>query len=203
MNGKEIVRAGYNRIASHYLSTRSADGDDVRLLDDLIGRLSVGARVLDAGCGGGVPVTRLLSQHFEVTGVDFAEEQIALARALVPGARFLCQDMTTLALADESLDAVCSYYAIIHIPREEHRPLLRNFQRMLKPGGLALLCLGQSAIDEDLDDFYGAPMYWSHFDAATNLHLMDECGFGLVWAKTVADASAEGAAHLFVLAQKR
>lgn len=40
------------------------------------------------------------------------------------------------------LDVICSYYAIIHIPRQEHRPLLVNFHRMLKPGGFGLLCLG-------------------------------------------------------------
>jgi len=69
MDGKKIVRAGYNKIAPDYLATRSADTQDVQLLHDLVRRLPPGAMVLDAGCGAGVPVTKLLSQSFQVTGV--------------------------------------------------------------------------------------------------------------------------------------
>jgi 2-polyprenyl-3-methyl-5-hydroxy-6-metoxy-1,4-benzoquinol methylase len=95
-NGKRIVQAGYDDIAAQYLATRSEDSADVQLLGELIQRLDRGAHVLDAGCGSGVPVTRILSRTFQVTGVDFSEEQITLARQLVPEAQFVCQDMTEL-----------------------------------------------------------------------------------------------------------
>src|SRR5574341_1578834 len=116
MDAKSIVKSGYNAIAPKYLATRGEASEDVQLLQELIRRLPKGASVLDAGCGAGVPVTKLLSQSFEVTGVDFAESQIQLARQLVPGARFVCQDITQLAFPENSFDAICSYYAIIHIP---------------------------------------------------------------------------------------
>ena len=203
MDGKAIVKTGYNAIAARYLAERAADSPDVQLLDELSRRLPDGARVLDAGCGAGVPVTRLLSQHFDVTGVDFSEAQIELARRLVPQARFLCADLTELALPDGSFDAICSYYAIIHIPREMHRALLRNFQRMLKPSGLALLCLGAGDLPDDVEeDYFGARMYWSHYDGATYLHMLTECSFDLIWSRTVEDFGSPGAGHLFVLAQK-
>jgi len=203
MNEKGIVRAGYDAIAAEYLAARSRDSDDVRLLPELIDRLPEGARVLDAGCGAGVPVTRLLSQSFDVVGVDFAEAQVGLARQLVPRARFICQDMTTLSFPDCVFDAICSYYAIIHIPRDEHQGLLLNFHRMLKPSGLALLCLGAGDLPTDIDDDYlGARMFWSHYDADTNVELLKECGFGVIWSKVVADQSSPGSSHLFVLAQR-
>ena len=198
---KAMVKAGYNAIVAKYLASRSTDSEDIQLLDELVQRLPRGATVLDAGCGAGVPVTRTLSQFFAVTGVDFAEEQIRLARSLVPQAQFLCQDLTEFALPGESFDAVCSYYAIIHIPREEHEPLLRNFYRMLKPGGLALLCLGAEDLAVDLDDYMGVPMFWSHYTTEANLDLVRRCGFELVWWRLVAE-STPGPRHLFVLAQK-
>jgi SAM-dependent methyltransferase len=204
LDGKKIVRAGYNRIAADYLAARTQDSEDVQLLQDLMPRLPEGATVLDAGCGAGVPVTKLLSQSFQVIGVDFAEAQIERARALVPQARFLCQDITQLDFPNESFDAICCYYAIIHIPRQEHRTLVTNFCRMLKPDGLALLCMGASDLDNDVDESYlGTRMYWSHYDAKTNLALLEQCGFAMVWSRIVADASYPAAAHLFVLAQKR
>jgi SAM-dependent methyltransferase len=203
MDEKRTVRAGYNAIAAKYLATRTEDSEDVQLLQELVRRLPKGAEVLDAGCGAGVPVARYLSQFFDVTGVDFAEEQIRLARQLVPGAHFLCQDVTELTLADSRFDAICSYYAIIHIPRQEHRALVLNFHRMLKPCGFVLLCLGADDLEKDIEeDYLGARMYWSHYDAETNLNMVKECGFDVIWSRVVADATSPGGAHLFVLAQK-
>ena len=203
MDDKTTVKAGYNTLAAKYLTTRTEDSEDVQLLQEFVHRLPKGAEILDAGCGAGVPVARYLSQFFDVTGVDFAEEQIRLARQLVPQAHFLCQDITQLTLAENSFDAICSYYAIIHIPRREHQALVLNFHRMLKPSGLVLLCLGADDLEKDIEeDYLGARMYWSHYDAETNLNMVKECGFDIIWSKVVADDTSPGSAHLFVLAQK-
>lgn len=203
MDFKNLVKAGYDKIANEYLSVRTRDAEDIRLLEDLIARLPTGAKVLDAGCGAGVPVTQKLSEQFNVTGVDFSEAQIELARKNVSKANFVCQDMTKLDFPENTFDAICSYYAIIHIPREEHQPLLANFHRMLRPGGFALLCLGaENLLDDIEEDFLGTRMYWSHFDSETYLRMLNEAGYSIVWSKRVADATCEGAGHLFVLARK-
>jgi ubiquinone/menaquinone biosynthesis C-methylase UbiE len=203
MNNKEIVKTGYNAIADTYLKIRATDSEDIRLLEELVQRLPKGARVLDAGCGAGVPVALILSRYFSVVGVDFAEGQIQLARKMVPRAEFVCQDITSLDFPDSTFDAICSYYAIIHIPREEHEGILRSFYRLLKPSGLALLCLGAEDLNDDIvEDYLGARMYWSHYDAKTNLGLIKDCGFKLIWSKIVADATSPGPGHLFVLARK-
>jgi SAM-dependent methyltransferase len=202
MGEKDIVQSGYDRIADVYLAARREDAEDVRLVHDLIRRLPQGAEILDAGCGAGVPIARLLRETFQVTGVDFSQAQIDRARRLVPGARFVCRDITELDFPDAAFDAVVSYYAIIHIPREEHLGLLLNFHRMLKPGGLALLCMGAEDLPADEDDFFGAAMYWSHYDAETNLRLVRECSFAILWARRVSDSVAPDGGHLFILAQK-
>ena len=204
MNHKEIVKAGYNTIPDAYLAMRGTDSEDVQLLDELIRRLPRDARVLDAGCGAGVPVAQLLCQHFQVVGVDFAEAQIQLARQLVPEAEFVCQDITDLSFASATFDAICSYYAIIHIPREAHEAIFQQFFRLLKPSGLALLCLGADDLEDDIvDDYLGVRMYWSHFDVDTNLKLIASSGFELIWSRIVADATSPGSGHLFVLIQKK
>jgi SAM-dependent methyltransferase len=204
MNYKDLVKAGYNRMADDYLAARTRSPEQTRLLDDLAGRLPENASILDAGCGAGVPVTEILRARFDVTGVDFSEAQIELARKKVPNARFICKDMTRLDFPDGTFDAICSFYAIIHVPREEHWPLFVNFHRMLKPGGHALLCLGaENLIDDIEDDFFGERMYWSHFDADTYHQMLKETGFLILWSKIMADETCEGSAHLFVLAQKK
>lgn len=203
MDFKKTVKDGYNAIAEHYLAERRRDSADVRLLGELMERLPGNAQVLDAGCGAGVPVGRMLSERFDVTGVDFSEAQIELARQHVPNAKFICQDMTRLNFEAERFDGITSFYAIIHIPREEHRTRLINFYRMLKPGGVALLCLGAEHLIDDVDENYlGTRMYWSHFDSETYISILKDSGFQIIWSMIVTDESCEGAGHLFVLAQK-
>ena len=203
MDFKKTVKDGYNAIANRYLAERTRDSADVRLLSEFMDRLPAGAQVLDAGCGAGVPVSQLLSERFQVTGVDFSEAQIELARNHVPNARFLCEDMTKLDFPDNTFDGIASYYAIIHVPREEHQALLANFYRMLKPNGIGLLCLGAEHLVDDIDeDYLGTRMYWSHYDTETYLKLLEKCGFSVIWSKHVSDETCEGAGHLFVLVQK-
>lgn len=202
---QELVRDAYEKIADEYLSTRSENPEGAALLQEFMSRLSPGASVLDAGCGSGVPIARILGKSFNVTGVDFSEEQIKRARKLVPEATFLCQDMTELTFPEGSFDGICSYYAIIHVPREHHAELLRSFHKLLRPGGFALLCMGAGDLPGNVnEDWLGAPMYWSHYGAETNLAMIQECGFAVLSSELATDNFTEPPAqHLFVLAEKR
>ena len=75
---KRIVADGYDAIADPYLEWAAqieADPRD-RMLVEFSARLEPGARVLDIGCGAGVPATRSLAAKFVVTGLDISGEQI-------------------------------------------------------------------------------------------------------------------------------
>ncbi len=206
MNPKTTVRDGYERVAEAYLADRRQVAPDVAALSQLTARLAPGALVLDAGCGAGLPIAAQLAEAYRVVGVDFSARQLRLAARHVPAALLACQDLTRLGLAAGAFDAICSYYAIIHIPRAEHAGILADFHRLLRPGGLAFLCLGAEELDDDYDDnYFGARMYWSHFDAPTNLALLRRAGFDVLWSQVIADSLGGEAAtggHLFVLAQK-
>jgi hypothetical protein len=52
------------------------------------------------------------------------------------------------------------------------------------------------------EDYFGAPMVWSHFDAATNIGLVEAAGFTIVWARRITDAEWPTSGHLFVLARR-
>ena len=159
--------------------------------------------VLDAGCGAGNPITQLLSQNHRVIGVDFAFEQLILAHNLIPQAMFACQDIALLGSREGSFDAICSYYAVIHIPRRLHSGIFSQFFNLLKPSGLIFLCLGASDLPEDnVENYFGSPMYWSHFDAETNIQMLRTTGFKILNSEIVEDASFTGSGHLFILAHK-
>jgi SAM-dependent methyltransferase len=197
------VKAGYNKIASEYGAARKHDSEDVQLLHELVERLPRNATMLDAGCGSGYPVTQFLAKCFQVKGIDFAWKQIQMAKDRVLGAEFICADIANLPLRRNTFDAICSYYAIIHIPRDEHQKVLENFLNTLRPGGLALLCMGAGDLPKDNSRYHSAPMFWSHFDGVTNLEMIEDTGFHILWSKTIVDSTNPPSVHLFVLAQKR
>ena len=203
MDPKQRVREAYNQIATEYLAARMASHHDVQLLEELVEGLPHGARVLDAGCGAGIPVTRFLSQHFSVLGVDISDEQIRLARTAVPSATFIRKDLVKLGLDDASFDSIVCFYAIFHIPFTEHGEVLTNFFRLLRPGGVLLICLANSSSElEGEEEFFGESMYYSAPAVADSVALLAEAGFDLVWQRDVVDPLDENSSQLFVLAQK-
>lgn len=199
---REVVRDGYDQIASSYLEERPHTGRDVTLLMESLNELPIPSRVLDAGCGAGSPVTsRLLATGHDVVGLDISLVQLALARAIVTRAGLVQADLSELPFGSNSFDALVSFYAIIHVRRQEHEQAFREFRRVLRPNGRALLCLGWGDLpaDHDPDSWLGVPMFWSHFDGETNLKMLSEAGLTPTWSGRVDDPMGH-AAHQFVLA---
>lgn len=203
---RQIVARGYDRIAERYAAWagESWAGGRARFGALLLERLPPGAAVLDLGCGTGVPVARELAKRLTVTGVDISARSIALARRNVPGAAFLHADMATIDFPAGSFDAVVAFYSIIHLPREELPALLRAIAGWLRPGGLFVAALGANESDDWLEpDWLGAPMYWSHFDGATTLRLIEAAGLRPLLAEEIAeDEDGASATFLWVMAEK-
>jgi SAM-dependent methyltransferase len=185
-NPKALVRHGWNRASLQYRPEgRTSDifghtlEDHEEWLQPLFQSLEPGSDVLDLGCGCGIPDSRLLSERFRVTGVDISDVQLERARRLVPAARFLRADMTSVRFPPESFAAVVCLYSLIHVPLDEQLPLLGRMYRWLLPGGLALVTTGQEAYTGVEDDWLGsnAKMYWSHADASTYTRWFAEAGF--------------------------
>ena len=202
MDPSRIVRSGYDAIADPYLKARLRGADQLPLLGDFMRAIPKGATVLDAGCGAGLPIAAHLASSFRVLGVDFSMAQLRLARELVPTAHFICQDLSVLGLTSDSVDGICCFYSIIHIPRVHHPHVLRDLYRILRPNGAALLCLGAEDLPEEVGEYQGAPMFWSHFDANTYLELLSNLGYVIIRADLIPDPIDATGSHLFVLARK-
>ena len=206
LDPKQVVEQGYDHIAERYLAWAESDASGMRerYANVLLQELPPSARVLELGCGAGIPITRTLAQRFEVTGIDISARQIALARQHVPQAHFIRADMTELDLLPESYDGVAAFYALIHIPREQQPQLLRDITSWLTPGGLLVVTMGARASRGDIEeDWLGAPMYWSSFDSQTNLRLVREAGLEIVQArKETVEEHGEQATFLWIVARK-
>jgi SAM-dependent methyltransferase len=201
------VARSYDRLAAQY--AQWADRVTPPLRQDyaevLSARLPAAARVLELGCGPGVPVARMLSRRFAVVGVDLSWEMVRLARLNAPGAVFLQADMPTVALRPASFAGVVTFYSLIHVPRVHHARLLVRVGRWLRPGGVLVASLGwhDKAVVSDPDWLGGGPMHWSFFDAQTNLRLLGEAGLRVEEAKVVPQLEDEvQVSFLWVVAHK-
>jgi len=179
INYKNLVQQGYDHCASAYDAARQREANPE--LELVSSRLLDGAQVLDIGCGAGIPIASKLTQRFLVTGIDISGEQIRLARQHVPSGTFIQADIMTVDFSDATFDAVVSFYAIFHVPREEHAELFKRIRRWLKPGGFLLVTV--AAQDEDPyteDDFFGVTMYWSNYGLKYYCDLLKALGYQLL-----------------------
>lgn len=202
---QELVAHSYDAIAERYAAWTgdALAGARQRYVEMVQRDIPPGAPVLDLGCGTGVPVARALATRYRVTGVDGSARSIELARQNVPDATFLQADMTQVEFPSASFAAVISSYAIIHVPRVEHAALLQRLAGWLQPGGLLIATMGALESEGMEEDWLGAPMYWSHFDAGTNQQLVTNAGFELVEAALdTADEDGQPITHLWIVGRK-
>ena len=202
---RRIVARGYDQIALRYAAWHVEGNPAMRFVRELDGRLPDRADVLELGCGRGVPVTRELAKRHRVTGVDVSAAQIELARHHVPEASFIQADYTELDVARGSLDAVVAVLTLTHVPRDEHPELLTRIGGWVRDGGFLLCSLGVGDTPGTIEeDWLGAPMYFSHYDADTNRRLLRDAGFELIRDEivTMQEEGHGDAAFLWVLARK-
>ena len=180
---KDIVRLGYDRISRRYKNDQGA-GPDAKYprywLHQADRRLKKGSRVLELGCGMGVPVGKFFSRQHIYLGVDISQVQIQRAKKLVLKGRFQRADMTRLRFPPSSFDAVLAFYSIIHLPLREQKPLFKRIFRWIRPGGLFLSVLGWGRWTGKTQDWFGAEMFWSHTDHETYHRWLEETGFQVV-----------------------
>ncbi len=158
--------------------------------------------MLEVCCGGGAPETRRLAQRFAVTGVDISPLQVERARAAIPVAEFVCADITELELPAGSFDAVASFYAFNHVPRDLLAPLLGKIHGWLAPGGWLLTVFGTSDLPGWTGEWLGAETFFSSFPPVINLRLVREAGFRITRDEVVTIEEPEGPARFqWVLAQ--
>lgn len=114
-----------------------------------------GRRVLDVCTGHGVLAARAAERGATVSGLDFADEVVAVARRNVPGVEFRQGDVQDLPYPDASFDAVVCGYGIIHVPEPDRA--LAEMSRVLKPGGrLAVSVWERPAPTNGFGVLYGA-----------------------------------------------
>jgi ubiquinone/menaquinone biosynthesis C-methylase UbiE len=125
----------------------------------IIDRLSPGARVLDLGCGTGVPSAGMMVESgMDVVGIDVSVEMLKLARRNVPGARFVAMDMLELDSSLGDFDAAVAFFSLLMLRRADIPAVLRRLRAVVRPGGVVALGMVEGDLDYAPIQFLGADM---------------------------------------------
>ncbi|MFF8596261.1 class I SAM-dependent methyltransferase [Streptomyces sp. NPDC015220] len=175
--------------------------------DWLVETLPAGSRVLDLGCGTGLPTARRLAEAgLEVVGVDLSAAMVALARENVPEAEFHHADIADLRpggpLDLGRFDAVAAFFSLLMLPRAEIPVALLTIRQLLTPGGRFALSMVEADVDDVPIPFLGGRIRVSGYPRARLREVVEEARFGIVeessrtYAPDGADVPPEE--HLFL-----
>jgi hypothetical protein len=115
--------------------------------------------------------------------------------------------MTLLDLDDTSVDAVCAWYSIIHVPDESLPQVFSEFARVLRLGGWALLAFQVGGQPRTFNEMFGEQVALTFYrrepDAVTAL--LREAGLTL-HARLVSgpdDDGLESTPQAYLIGRKR
>jgi len=146
----------YDLIADWYASERT-DQTGVPEVTALVQSLPPGARVLDAGCGNGLPLTRLLLQlGCDVVGVDSSTKMLDRFHHNCPGVPSICAPIQNCDLEARTFDGALAWGVLFHLPHREQSTAIAVVAGALKSDGLFLFTAGDQGGEDGWTD--GAPM---------------------------------------------
>lgn len=149
LENREQTRLAHDNIALQYYESYKDDKTDLAYFDEFLN--ICGSDILDLGCGMGHYSNYMYNKGYKVTGVDFSEGMLNIARKEYPNVEYIQADICDLDfLNDRKYDGVVLAYLLQHISREEAINLLKSLSKHLKRD--AKLLIFTRGGDRDLEE---------------------------------------------------
>jgi SAM-dependent methyltransferase len=200
----EHLRSSYDLVARKY---------ETRFLDELRGKPrdrelltafaeSVRDPVVEIGCGPGQIGAFVRDRGRRVFGLDLSSEMARRANGRLDGA--LAADMRSLPLASERLGGLVAFYSLIHVRRRELGTVLREFHRVLQPGGRVLFSAHEGQGEVERDQFLEEPVPFvaSLFELDELVDASQAAGLPVTQAERRVPYASEATVRLYVEATK-
>tara|TARA_R110000751_G_scaffold307889_2_gene433694 strand:+ start:20360 stop:20980 length:621 start_codon:yes stop_codon:yes gene_type:complete len=136
------TQAVYERNAQRFDAERPKGLHERLWLDRFLDGLPPGGKILDLGCGAGMPIAAyFIGKGFAVTGLDASAAMIQLAKNVMPDGDWREGDMRGLDL-NETFDGIIGWNSFFHLTRPEQRDVLPRLARHLETNGRLMLTVG-------------------------------------------------------------
>lgn len=174
-------RTSYNRIAKQWTDIRK-DSFVSKLVVDFADKVKPSGHILDIGCGSGLPLTKYLSgRGFRVTGLDAAEEMIAIAKSSsISRADFIIGDFLDFN-TNNKFDAILAWDSLWHFPKNSQGSVYSKIGNMLTANGYFLFTHG-NVDGEHIDTMMGEQFYYSAISEQDIYERLKESDFEIVYS---------------------
>lgn len=198
MEPEEIGRT-YDALAEHWNGPDFWRENGLRQHRQALQFAARRGRALDVGCGSsGRLIDLLLSEGFEVEGLDVSAEMLRLAKQRHPEVVFHHTDLCEWT-AGRSYDFISAWDSIWHVPLPRHEAVLRKLCAALTPGGVLIFtCGGLDGPEERREIMQGQPIYHATLGIPRLLEII--AGSGCLCRHLEFDQWPEE--HLFIVVQR-
>ncbi|EGF92829.1 methyltransferase domain protein [Asticcacaulis biprosthecium C19] len=174
----------WDAVAQRYLDLFRDEFDDkpfdLAILRSFAAHFQQTRSIVDVGCGPCGALSRILSGYgLTVTGIDISHKCVALAKTEQPDLDFQVMDMAKMSFPDKGFDGLVAYYVLHYTPISDLPGVIREFARVLKPGGRLLLVAKEGDGEGWIDDPMGITdqVFWSAPSLADLQNLLTDNGF--------------------------
>ncbi len=170
----------YDLIADWYASERD-DQTGLAEVKSLASSLPPGSRILDAGCGNGIPITRaLLDSGHHVTGLDSSSRMLERFRVNFPQVPAILGPIQSCPFADSCFDAAVGWGVIFHLKPDDQIRAIGSIARVLKTQAPFLFTSGDVDGFEALEgSMNGVTFRYYSFSIENYRRILSEQGFAL------------------------
>ena len=184
----------YERHAADWIKDRGQDLFEKPWLDRFLALVPPAGRLLDLGCGSGEPIARyMVSQGYDMTGVDASPSLISHCQATFPDQAWLTADMRSLDLG-ATYDGIVAWHSFIHLTPDDNRrmvPILRRHSRpgtvimftcCREPGDMLGTYRGEALYHGGIDQDEFRRLLKTHdFDVLEHVREDPDCGHATIW----------------------
>lgn len=191
---RQAQAAAFDQIGERYDGAFPHKEGQLAAVSWLIGQLDPGARILDAGCGTGLPTARQLTEAgMRVTGIDISPVMVGLARKNVPQASFTEMDIMDLDPEIGKFDGITAFFSLLMLPRSQIPAALARFGKILVPHGRLAMGMVEADVDDMPIPFLGAEIRVAGYPRDELRDVVTAAGFAVRQENSVSyDPSSAG-----------
>ncbi len=174
----EHERTTWDRCAPIYIETlEPLTKQGFQVISDS-GHIRDGVRMLDVGCGPASFTAAFARMGANVSGIDFSQEMVEIARNEQPHLDIRNADVEDLPFEDEIFDVVTASYALHHLARPA--VAFRSIHRVLKPGGRFVFIIPNQEAQKSFGAFFMAVVEHHELEAMPGGPLLMETDMKVV-----------------------
>lgn len=195
----------FDRLVERYEPAYSDRPEQARAVIWLAERLGAGARVLDVGCGSGVPTARqLVDAGIHVVGIDISAAMVSAAAKAVPEAVLHTCDV--LDFTETGYDGAVAFFSLLMLSRSGIQQALSVLHKAIRPGGYLLIGMVEADLDHAPVTFLDTDVRVSSYPRDDLHRVVEQAGFDVLETRVVsytpAVAQADPETHLYVFSQR-